>query len=630
VVALSALVVGVLLVGGRGLAQAGLTAVSLAVAAVPEGLPAVVTLTLALGVRQMADENALVRTLPAVEALGAVDVVCTDKTGTLTEGEMRVQQVWIHDWVVPLGSGNEGDPPNPDERADDDRLDLLVRIGALCNDATADAGDPTERALVRVATEYGLDVEGSRESQPRRDELSFSAERKRMATIHDDVVYVKGAPEVVLERSTRVLGPEGPVALDAERRSAIRTRVEDFGKDALRVLGFAYKERTDDGEPEENLVFVGLQSLLDPPRREVPDAIADTHRAGIDVKLITGDNAVTARAIASQVGIESDVLTGQEIEAMDDATLRERVEEIDVFARAEPTHKVRILQALQENGSTVAMTGDGVNDAPALKNADVGIAMGIRGTDVAKQASDIVLLDDNYASIRAAIKRGRTIFDNIWKFVTYLLSANAAEVAIVFVASLFGYLVLPAVQLLWINLLTDGLPALALGTDPGGDVMEREPRSATTGIIDTEMIGFVTGAGLTATVLLLALMFHTLDGASSVTPYTMTMVFTGLVVFEFVKLYVVRWTKGTPLLTNPWLAVAVVASLTLQLAVLYTPLSESFGTVPLGADDWMLLGLVLLIGTPLLVVTGWLVRRHAAREHERAKASHGADSGRVE
>ncbi|WP_137285639.1 cation-translocating P-type ATPase [Halorussus salinisoli] len=612
VVALSALIVPLLVFEGRGMVQAGLTAVSLAVAAVPEGLPAVVTLTLALGVRRMAGENALVRTLPAVEALGAVNVVCTDKTGTLTEGEMRVRAAWVHDEVFTV-----------DENGSEDRLDLLFEIGAVCNDATADEGDPTERALVAAAEERGFDVEALRQDYPRRDEVPFSSERKRMATVHDDVVYVKGAPGVVLDRSTRILTSEGPVELDARTRTRIEQQIDAFAEDALRVLGFAYKERTTDGGQEENLVFVGLQGLLDPPREEVRDAIADTKRAGIDVKVITGDNPVTARAIATQVGVESSVLSGQEIEALDDAALRERVEEVDVYARAEPTHKVRILKALQANGHSVAMTGDGVNDAPALKNADVGIAMGVRGTDVAKQASDIVLLDDNYASIRTAIERGRTVFDNVWKFVAYLLSANAAEVAVVFVASLFGYLILPAVQLLWINLLTDGLPALALGTDPTGDVMDRQPRDRTTGIIDSDMLGFIGGAGLTATVLMLGLTFYILAGAPAVTPYAMTMVFTGFVLFEFVKLYVVRWTKDTPTLTNAWLAVAVVASLLLQLAVLYTPLSEYFGTVPLSVADWGLLGVVLLVGTPALLVVGWLIKR---RTGERRVAPSATDS----
>ncbi|MFD1687319.1 cation-translocating P-type ATPase [Halobellus litoreus] len=651
VVALSAVIVPLLVFEGRGLVQATLTAVSLAVAAVPEGLPAVVTLTLALGVRRMADENALVRTLPAVEALGSVDVVCTDKTGTLTEGEMRVRSAWVYDEVLDVGgdAGNGSDAADSrdgvaadidrgDETlgadgggidgdggaldleaggdegaASEDRLDLLLEIGAVCNDSTATEGDPTERALVAAAADHGFDVERLREERPRRDEAPFSSERKRMATIHDDVVFVKGAPTVVLDRSTRVLGPDGPTELDSETRDRIAAQVEEFAGDALRVLGFAYKERSDDGDPEENLVFVGLQGMLDPAREEVRSAIADTHRAGIDVKMITGDNALTASAIAEGIGIDSTVLTGQEVEALDEETLRERVDEVDVFARAEPTHKVRILQALQANGHTVAMTGDGVNDAPALKNADIGIAMGIRGTDVAKQASDIVLLDDNYATIRNAIQRGRTIFDNLWKFVAYLLSANAAEVAVVFIASLFGYLVLPAVQLLWINLLTDGLPALAVGADPGGDVMDRTPRERAAGIIDTEMLAFIGGAGLTATGLFLGLLWYTLDGAASVTPYAMTMVFTGFVVFEFVKLYVVRWMRGTPALTNPWLAAAVGTSLLLQVAVLYTPLNVYFGTVPLGLADWRLLGLVFLVGAPILLLVGWLLKRRRAR-----------------
>ncbi|RLM57320.1 cation-transporting P-type ATPase [Halobellus sp. Atlit-31R] len=656
VVALSALIVPLLVLRGRGFVQAGLTAVSLAVAAIPEGLPAVVTLTLALGVRKMAGENALVRTLPAVEALGSVDVVCTDKTGTLTEGEMRVQAAWVDGETFEIGAdsgdddgadtgsvdagaspedggvgsadagavdstdGGAADPADAvsadaDAAGRNERLDRLLEIGALCNDATVEDGDPTERALVASAAAEGIDVDARRNERPRRDEVPFSSERRRMATIHDDLVYVKGAPKEILGRSTRVLGADGLRPMDAETEGRIEAQIDAFADQALRVLGFAYKARDDDGGPEENLVFVGLQGLIDPPREEVRAAIADTHRAGIDVKVITGDNALTARAIAEQVGVESTVMTGQEVEALDDATLRERVESVHVFARAEPTHKVRILGALQANGHTVAMTGDGVNDAPALKNADVGIAMGIRGTDVAKQASDIVLLDDNYATIRNAIRRGRTIFDNLWKFVAYLLSANAAEVAVVFVGSLFGYLVLPAVQLLWINLLTDGLPALALGTDPAGEVMERQPRERATGIIDSEMVGFIGGAGLTATVLLLALLFYTLDGAASVTPYAMTMVFTGFVVFEFIKLYVVRWARGTPALTNRWLAVAVATSLSLQFAVLYTPLNDYFGTVPLDLADWAVLGVVFVVGAPILVLVGWLTRRRDLEHH---------------
>jgi len=604
VVVLSALVVPFLVLRGTALLSGALTAISLAVAAIPEGLPAVVTLTLALGVQQMADENALVRTLPAVESLGSVEVVCTDKTGTLTEGRMHVDRLWVHDEVIDDGF----DPA-------DDRVGTLLRVGALCNDADDERGEPTEQALRQVAIEAGIDVDTLRNDTPREDEVPFSSDRKRMATVHADRIRVKGAPGVVLERSTRVLTADGVEELDDATRERIREQVETFADDALRVLGFAYKPADDGGDPEESLVFVGLQGLIDPARPEVTDAIAETHAAGIDVKMITGDNRLTARAIGREVGIESDVLTGPELDAMDDAELRDCVEAVDIYARATPSHKVRILRALQDDGRTVAMTGDGVNDAPALKNADVGIAMGIRGTDVAKQASDIVLLDDNYATIKNAIRRGRTIFDNIWKFVAYLLSANLAEVLLVFIASLFGYLILPAVQLLWINLLTDGLPALALGADSAsGDVMRREPRESTGGIIDRPMTTLMGGVGLTTTVVLLGVMFFTLDGASAVTPYVMSMVFTGFVVFEFVKLYVVRWSRGTPPLTNRWLVGAVLASFVLHLSVLYTPLNQYFGTVPLGIGDWGWLLAALAVAFPGFLGTAWYVRR-STRHH---------------
>jgi Ca2+-transporting ATPase len=601
VLGLATLVVPLLLLRETPIIQAGLTAVSLAVAAVPEGLPAVVTLTLALGVRTMAEENALVRRLPAVEALGAVDVICTDKTGTLTEGRMTVSEVWVNDTTIAL-----------DETADallDDRVELLLQAGALCNDATRNEGDPTEQALVEAAEGHGFDVGALRERRPRTDEIPFSSETKWMGTVHDDVGYVKGAPEVVLSKASRVLTAEGTVDITPDAAERIREQVRRFADDALRVLAIAYAD--DPAGIESDLVFVGLVGMIDPPREEVADALAATRRAGIDVKMVTGDNVRTAAAIASSLGMGQGVMEGREIEGLDDETLRERVEAVDVFARTSPEHKVRILQALQANGHIVAMTGDGVNDAPALKNADVGVAMGVRGTDVAKHASDVVLLDDNYTTIERAVERGRAIFDNVWKFVGYLLSANVAEVAIVFVASLFGYLVLPAVQLLWINLLTDGLPALALGADPqSGDVMERPPRNPDQGIVDRRMLGLVGGAGTVSTVVMLGLMFYTLDGAVTITPYATTMVFTGFVALEFEKLYVIRWLRETPTLSNPWLALAVGVSLLLQLAILYTPLNQYFGTVPLGLTDWLLIGTVLAVALPGYFVVVTAIRQY--------------------
>ncbi|WP_135304718.1 calcium-translocating P-type ATPase, PMCA-type [Haloarcula amylovorans] len=595
VVILAALVVPLLLFQGTEPFQAALTAVSLAVAAVPEGLPAVVTLTLALGVRQMADENALVRRLPAVEALGGVDVVCTDKTGTLTRGQMTVSRMWVNDDVVQADETETTDTTH-------ERVDLLLQAGALCNDATTDEGDPTERALVDAAEDSGIDVASLRESRPRTDEIPFSSERKWMGTVHGDRAYVKGAPAVVLSKADRILTADGPVPLTDDRAERVSEQVDAFADDALRVLAVAYMDDAveTDAAPaaafEDGLVFVGLFGLIDPAREEVADAIAATRGAGIDVKMITGDNVRTAAAIAGDLGMDTEVMEGQVLEGMDDETLRERVESVDVFARTAPEHKVRILRALQANGHRVAMTGDGVNDAPALKHADIGVAMGVRGTDVAKQASDIVLLDDNYTTIERAIERGRSIFDNVWKFVAYLLSANIAEVAIVFIASLFGYLVLPAVQLLWINLLTDGLPAVALGADPASeDVMDRPPRDPDSSIVDRGMLGLMGGTGAVSTIVMLGLLVVTLGGATAVTPYAMTMVFTGFVAVEFEKLYVIRWLRATPTFSNPWLAAAVAVSALLQLAVLYTPLNRYFGTVPLELGDWALLGAIVTV-----------------------------------
>ena len=613
VLALTALVIPLLLLQETPLVEAGLTAVSLAVAAIPEGLPAVVTLTLALGVRMMAEENALVRRLPAVEALGSVDVICTDKTGTLTEGRMTVSRLWVNDGVVDLDEIKSVAPS--------DRVDLLLRAGALCNDATAEEGDPTEQALVAAAEDHGIDIATIREEHPRTDEVSFSSEQKWMGTVHGDVGYVKGAPEVVLSKSSRILTGDDPVDLTSEAADRVRDQVKAFADDALRVLAVAYTESPE--SLEDNLVFVGIVGIIDPPREEVADALAATDRAGIDVKMITGDNVRTAAAIAGSLGIGQEVIEGHDLDQLDEEGLAARVEEVDVFARTSPEHKVRILRALQKNGHIVAMTGDGVNDAPALKNADVGVAMGVRGTDVAKQASDMILLDDNYTTIERAVERGRAIFDNVWKFVAYLLSANIAEVAIVFLASLFGYLVLPAVQLLWINLLTDGLPALALGADPqSGDIMERPPRNQDQGIVDRRMLGFVGGAGIVSTMVMLGLMFYTLDGATAITPYGMTMVFTGFVFLEFEKLYVIRWFRETPTFSNPWLALAVSVSLLLQLAILYTPLNQYFGTVPLGLADWILIGTVLAVALPGYFVVVTAIRQYLPLDSTSSELPH--------
>ncbi|MFW6449087.1 MAG: cation-translocating P-type ATPase, partial [Halobacteriota archaeon] len=602
VLALSVAVAALLLLEGTDAVQAALTAISLAVAAVPEGLPAVVTLTLALGVRTMSAERALVRHLPAVEGLGSIDVICTDKTGTLTRGEMTVERLWVPTEAIEAGMAD----------LEDSRVDALARTVALCNDATDIDGDPTERALVEVAERLGLDVASLRERHPRTAEVPFSSEEKWMGTVHGEAGgHVKGAPGVVFDRCSRVCTADGVEPMTPTRRRHIETAVEAFGEDALRVLAVAQAPEAEcPDDLHDELTFVGLAGMLDPPREEVRQAIAATRGAGIEVKMITGDNARTAVAIAEAVGIKAHVLEGRELEAMDDEGLRERVGDTSVFARATPEHKLRILDALQANGHVVAMTGDGVNDAPAIKNADVGVAMGIRGTEVAREASDIVLLDDNYATIARAIERGRAVFDNIWKFVAYLLSANVAEVAIVVIASLFGYLILPAVQLLWINLLTDGLPALAIGVDPeSGDVMAHPPRSADAGIIGHQMLALIGGLGAVTTAVMLGLMFVALGGAETTTAYAMTVVFTAFVVAEFEKLFVIRWVRETPTWSNRFLGVAIGASLAAHLAILYTPLSTYFGTVALGVEGWGLIAVALLVCLPGHLVVAILARR---------------------
>jgi len=610
-----------------------LTAITLAVAAVPEGLPAVVTLTLALGSQRMVDRNALVRRLPVVESLGSVDVILTDKTGTLTESQMTVTRLWFGDETYDVtGSGldPEGEFRRDGETVAPEELDPVLRCGALCNNAepAPDAedrdyfGDPTEVALVVSAAKAGIDGSGDRVT-----EIPFSSDRQRMTVVvrEDDghTAYTKGAPGVILERCESVLVDGEVRELTDDRRAAIRETIESFAGDALRVLGFARKQGADPDADEERLetglTFLGLQGMIDPPRPEVEGAVADCRRAGIRVVMVTGDNLETAKAIGAEIGFDpTDAMTGTEIAACSDAELREAVEDVEVFARATPEHKVRVLEALQANGHTVAMTGDGVNDAPGVRNADVGIAMGMRGTDVTKEASDMVLRDDNFATIRDAVAEGRGIFDNIRKFVNLLLSANAGEVLTVFVGVLIGSalfprlfaaqseaLILTPVMLLWINLVTDGLPALALGVDPkADDVLDREPRDDGESVIDRRVALSVVTIGVTVTAAGLVLFFESLRTFESLVR-AQTILFTFFVVAEMGIIQVIRRRFGASLLSNPWLIAAVAASLLLQLAVLYTPLAGLFDVFPLAIADWERIGLAV---TVVLAVNALLSR----------------------
>ncbi len=600
--ALSALIIPIsILLHGTGWLEAFLTAVALAVAAIPEGLPAVVTLALAMGTKKMTKRNALTRRLAAVESLGSVDTICTDKTGTLTENEMTVQKIYTGSTELNIGEPELRERGNGDER---DEKELLFRTGVLCNDAEIGEdedviGDPTEAALLKSARKAGFDLEALREENKRLREVPFSSDRKMMTTVNQasdgPVSYTKGAPSVILDRCDSYWVDGQKERLTPEKREEIEDKVEEFAGDALRVLGFATRsienrelEGIENSELEQNLTFVGLQGMLDPPREEVSEAINSCRKAGIRTVMVTGDNALTAEAIGRELGFSGDVLTGKELDKLSESELRTRIPEVDIYARVSPSHKLKILNLIkEEEGHVVAMTGDGVNDAPSLKRSDVGISMGIRGTDVAKGASDIVLLDDNFTSIRDAVAEGRTIFDNIRKFVGLLLSGNLAEVLTVFIASLIGLgLPLTAPMLLWVNLLTDGLPAVALGADGRSrGVMDRSPREEGEGVINSYLIFIILGIGLSLTTLILFSYNHFLPDLKT----ARTVAFTELVLIELLEIWPIRKIFGQPIKPNNWLYLAIGASIVAQFLVVYSPLNSFFGLVPLGLSPWLVI-----------------------------------------
>ncbi len=595
-----------------GVVSVLLVAITLAVAAVPEGLPAVVTLTLALGSKKMLSKDALVRRLPVVESLGSVDVIVTDKTGTLTEDTMTVEKLYFSREefeVTGTGLSEDGWFEKDGHEVDPDHLEPLLRCGAVCNNAEKAPeeekrdyyGDPTEVALLVSAAKAGIDppVERARE-------IPFSSDRKRMTVIdREGAAYMKGAPEVVLERCDRVLLNGEEKELNEELKQDILDKNHEFAGHALRILGFARKQvdnpDRDDEAIENGMVFLGLQGMIDPPREEVKEAVEDCRDAGIRVVMATGDNIDTAKAIGEEIGFDPEgAMTGREMQGLSEEELEEKVEEVEIFARVSPEHKVRILQALQDNGHSVAMTGDGVNDAPALKNSDVGISMGVRGTDVAQQSSDMVLQDDNFVTIRDAVAEGRGIFDNIRKFVNYLLSANAGEVLVVFFGVLIGSLLFPEIftqqkealiltpiMLLWINLVTDGLPALALGADPKADgIMDRKPRGEDEPVINRRMIASILGIGLIMSVTGLPLFFYALSVTGDLV-IAQTLLFTFLVAVEMVRIQLIRSRYQQSILSNRWLVAAIGTSLLLQLVVLYSPVAGFFEVSQLGMIEWV-------------------------------------------
>ena len=614
--------------------------VALAVAAVPEGLPAVVTAVLSLGVQRMAKRNAIVRHLAAVETLGSANVIASDKTGTLTKNEMTVRVVVTASGQVILG-GTGYEPAGEVGRDGGDAIDGALRIelerALAVGDRASNAelqerdgrwtvqGDPTEGALVVAARKAGLQDEALDARFERVGEVPFSAERKLMTTIHKDaqrqerlLVFTKGAPDILLARCSQELVGENSRDLTAERRAEILQRNEEMAGAALRTLGVAFRslpagafERDEvDERIERDLVFAGLIGMIDPPREEAKQAVARAKAAGIRPIIITGDHPKTAAVIAKEVGIIENgrAVMGAELEKMPEEILERTVQDVSVYARVNPEHKLRIVKALQRHGATVAMTGDGVNDAPALKTADIGVAMGITGTDVSKQAADMVLADDNFATIVAAVEEGRAIFSNIRKFLRYLLSSNIGEVMTMFfgvllmdVIGLAGSsdsgVVLPllATQILWINLVTDGAPALALGVDPpDAGVMNEPPRPRGEGVITHDMWAGILGVGVIMAVGTLLVLDASLPGGliegSGDMRYAQTMAFTTLMMFQIFNVFNARSDEQSAfsgILKNHWLWGAILLSLLLQVAVIYIPfLQQAFSTVSLSAGDW--------------------------------------------
>jgi len=627
-------------------------AVSLAIAAVPEGLPAVVTITLALGMQEMIARNALVRKLSSVETLGSATIICSDKTGTLTQNEMTVTNIAVDGEFLDItGTGYNLDgefllnEEVVDLAGDYPGIRTALWIGALNNDAILETdyddkgkktirmvGDPTEGALLVAAAKGGALPAPLSQAYPRIEEIPFDSERKRMVTVHainqpdagdvspflDQkqqawyVVAQKGAPDVVLERCTHYQSRDDvAVPLDDEQRRRILAANDRMTSQALRVLGVAYRVVKDldysqngdlSAEIEEELIFVGLLGMIDPARPEVLPALQIAREAGIRTAMITGDYPNTAKAIAQEIGLLQKghrVITGKELDELSDEELKKAVVDTDVFARVSPEHKVRIVDAFKSNNEVVAMTGDGVNDAPSIKKADIGIAMGITGTDVAKETADMVLTDDNYASIVSAVEQGRVIYSNIRKFVYFLLSCNIAEIATIFLATMLGWKSpLSAIQLLWLNLITDGAPALALGLEKGDpDLMEQPPRDPQEPILNRFMLTGISIQTVAITAVTLGAYWIGLRYFPEMAP---TMAFVTLSFSELVRAFTAR-SERVPILKigmfkNKVMNWAILSSLVLLMAVVYIPFLQGiFDTVPLGWTQWEVILPLLLI-----------------------------------
>jgi len=577
-------------------------AIALAVAAIPEGLPAVVTISLALGTQRMLKRNALVRKLSSIETLGSTDVICSDKTGTLTKGEMTVKEIFFDAASYKLsgvGYDTSGEFTLSGKKTDPKNLQPILEAGLFCNNSVLERdkiiGDPTEGALLVSAQKAGLSLKAQRTK-----EIPFTSDRKMMSVqIKKDgsyLVFAKGAPEILLEHCTQIIRDGKESLLTEKDKKNILEQTLSMSNRALRTLGFAYKKSAlTEKNFESDLVFLGLQGMIDPPRTEVKPLIEQCNNSGIRIIMITGDHEATAKAVAADIGIKGESKSGAELNTLSDTQLDKIIQEVNIYARVSPSFKMKIIESLKRHGHIVAMTGDGVNDAPAVKKADIGIAMGITGTDVAKEASDLVLLDDNFSTIVAAIEEGRGIFVNIRKFVDYLLSCNIAEVLVVFFAVIFlQHQPLTATMLLWINVITDGLPAVALGLDPAEKgIMRYNPKRFQEEIINKKLWLEMMIFGVLLTIGVLGIYILNLkEGAAE----ARAAAFLAIVFFELVRLLIIRSDNKTPLFSNTWLIVAVVASFLMQIAIVYIPfLANLFEIKHIDWYDWVYIGVVCVL-----------------------------------
>lgn len=620
---------------GQELVELLVFGVALAVAVVPEALPAVVTVSLAIGVQRMVRRHALVRRLHAVETLGCTSVICTDKTGTLTKDEMTIRQVWVAGTVYdvsgtgydPIGEFSVGGTPVDSPPG----LQEVLRGGVLASDARLIRregvydihGDPTEGAFVVAAAKLGLHRDHLDSAHPRVAEIPFSSETRRMTTLHGDeesgMAYSKGAPEVILSLCTRFWGSQGELPLSGDDRRSILGTADAMASRGLRVIAVARKGRTNLAGAHSEKKFLGLVGMMDPPRPEALEAIRRCREAGIRVVMITGDHPGTAQAIARELGISGNgaLLTGAALDDLDAPGLARAVQETTVFARVSPAHKLRLVEAFQLGGKVVAMTGDGVNDAPALKRADIGIAMGITGTDVTREAAVMTLTDDNFASIVAAVEEGRMIFGNIRKYLLYLLSSNAGEMMLMTVATIAGWpLPLSAVQLLYLNLATDGFPALALAVDPpSSDLMRRPPRDPKAGIFSKRAVILMLAGSTWLALSVLALFRFELGSGRSLQD-SMAMAFVLIVVIEFIKAFIFRSERHSVFrrtFANRWLNLAILWEILLFLCIVYVPFFHlPFGTFALSWRDWGVVLAVAVTLIPVLEGTKWILAHRKA------------------